>query len=895
MLIVCGEYIFSPNIYEFVFTFIRIIKCAKGDKHMQGVRFTHEYNVLDTVPSILYKWRTLSPNAIVILAEDKDPLTYLQLYSQIRYIVEYLNGIGLGRNNRVATVLPNGPDMAVAFLGISSGFSCAPLNPNLTFSEYEFFLTSMNACALVTQKGVNKAAIEVAEQHDIKSIYLEPIPARASGVFSLSGEKGSRTDIKGIARADDTALILHTSGTTSRPKMVPLSQLNICTSAKNINDTLRLTPDDRCLNVMPLFHIHGLIGALLSSLYAGASIICSSGFIITRFYKWLEKFQPTWYSAVPTMHQRILSRAQVNSDIIKNTRLRLIRSSSAALPSQLMNDLESTFKVPVIESYGMTEAAHQMASNPLPPMMRKAGTVGVPTGPEITILDDVGNELSQGVVGEIAIKGPNVMAGYENNDEANRRSFTYGWFRTGDEGYFDEDNYLVIKGRIKEIINRGGEKVSPREVDEVILEHPHVKQAVTFAIPHPILGEEIGSAIVLEDDKYVSEREIQDHISKRLAVYKIPRRVIFLDEIPKGPTGKIQRIGLSEILDISVTDLDQEIVKYIAPRTPMESLLEDIWSKNLVIQKISVKSNYFQLGGDSILAGQIISEICDKLQIDSIPLVIFLYAPTIEKMANILEEKEFELPPASLVAIQPEGEKTPIYCVHACEGEILFLSPLSQELGPDQPFYGLRAQGLDGKTPSYDSFEDMAKHYLREIQALNPEGPYIFAGAGVGGFVALEMANNIDSESNKVTKLILLDTIITRTRAVNSPKYLIKHFFYLLLRLELRVIIAGIRNRLAILYRQIAQNFIASARIFNEIFEASILYEPKPYNGDTIIFFSEERMDPNFSIEDRIQPWKEILTGQLDIHIVPGKHLSILKKPHVKILAEKIKKKLEKR
>jgi thioesterase domain-containing protein len=540
----------------------------------------------------------------------------------------------------------------------------------------------------------------------------------------------------------------------------------------------------------------------------------------------------------------------------------------------------------------MTEASHQMASNPLPPLSRKAGTVGIPAGPKIAILNDIGQELSKGEVGEIAIKGLNVMKGYEDNDEANQLAFTNSWFRTGDEGYFDNDNYLVIKDRIKEIINRGGEKVSPREVDEVLLNHPSVKQAVTFAVPHPILGEDIGVAIVLEENDGTNEREIQEYISKKLAVYKIPRYIKFVKELPKGPTGKLQRIGLSKRLGISSSFLDQDPVNYRAPRTQMEILLEQIWSKNLEINNVGVKNNFFQLGGDSILAAQIIAELCERLHRENIPLVIFLYAPTIEKMAKILEEDDFDLPTASLVAIQSEGEKTPIYCVHACEGEILFLSPLSQELGQDRPFYGLRAQGLDGNSSSLQSIDEMAEFYLREIRAVNPSGPYIFAGAGVGGLVALEMTSktisdlNIDSRAN-VEKLVLFDTVTSRI--VYTPKYLIQRFLYLLLHLEIRVIFDGIINIFSILYRNIAQNFLTSARIYNEIVKAGKNYRIKKIPCDTLLIVSEDSVNPDFSIDKRIQPWKELITGSLDVSILPGKHLEFLKKQNVAMLSEIMK------
>jgi len=309
----------------------------------------------------------------------------------------------------------------------------------------------------------------------------------------MAGKSGA----PGFSLPEDIALVLHTSGTTSRPKIVPLTAANICASARHIGATLRLAPADRCLNIMPLFHIHGLMAAVLASLAAGASVVCTPGFNALKFFAWLDEVEPTWYTAVPTMHQAILARAGRNPEIIARARLRFIRSSSSSLPPSVLTALEATFGCPVIEAYGMTEAAHQMASNPLPPAARKPGSVGIAAGPRISIMDENGNLLTTGSIGEVVIRGDNVTRGYANNAEANAAAFSEGWFRTGDQGVIDPEGYLTLTGRLKELINRGGEKISPREVDEALMDHPAVLQAVTFALPHPMLGEDVGAAVVL--------------------------------------------------------------------------------------------------------------------------------------------------------------------------------------------------------------------------------------------------------------------------------------------------------------------------------------------------------------------------------------------------------------
>ena len=488
---------------------------------------------------------------MAIGAPDREPLTYAGLRDHVKDTVAALNARGLGRNDRVAIVLPNGPEMATAFVAIACGATTAPLNPAYREEEFEFYLSDLNAKALVVEQGSDSPAVSAANKLGIP--LLEIVPGRAAGLFGFAGEAGTgtATDNGGVAQGDDVALVLHTSGTTSRPKIVPLTHRNLCASARNIRTTLALTAEDRCLNVMPLFHIHGLMAAILASLSTGASVVCTPGFNALKFFGWLDAAKPTWYTAVPTMHQAILARAPRSKEIVEAAKLRFIRSSSSSLPPQVMKALEETFGAPVIEAYAMTEASHQMTSNPLPPRPRKPGTVGTAAGPEVAIMDEQGQLLPAGSVGEIVIRGENVTLGYENNPTANAENFTNGWFRTGDQGVMDEDGYVSITGRLKEIINRGGEKISPREVDDVLMDHPAVQQVVTFAIPHPKLGEEVAAAVVLREGQQATEHDIREFASAHLADFKVPRKVLFLEEIPKGATGKLQRIGLAEKLGIA--------------------------------------------------------------------------------------------------------------------------------------------------------------------------------------------------------------------------------------------------------------------------------------------------------------------------------------------------------
>lgn len=500
----------------------------------------------------------ISPHAdgaLAIGAPGRDWLTYGGLRSLAHSIASSLHSAGVGRGDRIAIVLPNGPEMAAAFIAAAQTAVTAPLNPIYREDEFAFYFEDLKAKAVMLPEGYDGPALGAASKLGLSVLRVVVDDGAPAGHFQLRGERASDEAVRAAPDHGDCALILHTSGTTSRPKIVPLLQSNLAASALNVMASLNLTADDRCLNVMPLFHIHGLVAAVSASLAAGGSVWCSPGFDAIKFFGWMREAKPTWYTAVPTMHQAILSRSARNVETIARVPLRFLRSSSASLPGPVMETLARTFKAPVIESYGMTEAAHQMTSNPLPPGAQKPGAVGMAAGPLVRIAHQTENELVKGT-GEVVISGSNVTPGYDGNPEANEKSFFeakgYRWFRTGDQGEFDEDGYLTLIGRLKEIINRGGEKVSPLEVDGVLSAHPAVAQCVTFAVPHPKLGEEVAAAVVLTDGAQVSENDIRTFLGRRLAAFKVPRKVVFLDEIPKGATGKLQRIGLAEKLGLTM-------------------------------------------------------------------------------------------------------------------------------------------------------------------------------------------------------------------------------------------------------------------------------------------------------------------------------------------------------
>ena len=497
--------------------------------------------------------------APALCAPGRSALSFEALRQLVGSTLAQLNGWGIGRNDRVAIVLNNGAEMAACFAACACGVASAPLNPAYRADEFEFYLADLHAKALIVEQGSASAAVAVAEALGVQVIDLVAQPSQGAGSFTLQPRQPAAAlaplpahaaTLGGYAQPDDISMVLHTSGTTSRPKIVPLSQRNLCASARNIGATLQFTAADCGLNIMPLFHIHGLIAGVLAPLAAGSQVFCTPGFNALKFFGWMDEARPTWYTAVPTMHQAIVGRAGKNTAIIARHPLRFMRSSSSSMPPQVIRALEAVFKAPLIEAYGMTEATHQMTSNPLPPEPRKPGTVGRAAGPEVAIMGGSGTLLGAGGIGEIVIRGDNVTLGYENNPTANADGYLNGWFRTGDQGQMDDEGYISITGRLKEIINRGGEKISPREVDELLMDHPAVAQVVCFGMPHPKLGEEVAAVVVLREGQAATERELQAFVATRAADYKVPKKILFMDEIPKGATGKLQRIGLAQKLGL---------------------------------------------------------------------------------------------------------------------------------------------------------------------------------------------------------------------------------------------------------------------------------------------------------------------------------------------------------
>ncbi|GKT44930.1 putative PH domain-containing protein [Colletotrichum spaethianum] len=472
----------------------------------------------------------------IIVPSKPNPLTvtYGDLVKETSAFQQKLAAIGITRGSPVSIATVNSYEFIVSFLAASwqRGIA-APLNPAYKQDEFEFYIEDVKSAIVLVPKGAYAAgapAVKAAKKFNAavaETYWDESKKEVVLDVKDLGQLKGKGPEKALKAEADDVALVLHTSGTTSRPKV----------------NTYQLTNKDRTMLVMPLFHVHGLLCGLLAPLACGGSMVVPSKFSATEFWEDFIAHKANWYTAVPTIHQILLKNPTPNP--LPN--IRFIRSCSSPLSPTVFHQLEETYKAPVLEAYAMTEAAHQMTSNPLPPAKRKPGTVGLGQGVDVRILDEAGNELAQGQEGEICIRGENVTKGYLNNESANASSFTKGgFFRTGDQGKKDEDGYIIITGRIKELINKGGEKISPIELDNVLTRHPAVSEAVSFAIPDDLYGQDIGVAVVLKPGQQLKGDDLKKWVLEKLAKFKVPKKIYFTETMPKTATGKIQRRIVAE-------------------------------------------------------------------------------------------------------------------------------------------------------------------------------------------------------------------------------------------------------------------------------------------------------------------------------------------------------------
>ena len=615
--------------------------------------------IFASLPELLAHYAQATPAQEAILAPGLTPISYAALWVWVEGAVRNLRSHGLSSRDRVGVVLPNGPDAAATMLAVAAGAVCVPLNPGFTANECIDYFQALRLRALVMRVDTDWPSRRAA--HALAIPVLDMLPHAAGGLGDLSAAraaaKSCRREELQFNRGD--AFILLTSGTTARPKLVPLTHASVCLSAYNAGAVLALAADDRLLQVLALFHAHGLISGLLAALAAGSSVVCTSGFDAAAFFDWLGAFRPTWYTAVPAVHRAVLAAARSRRGRQRYS-LRLVRSASASLPRDVLEGIESFFGVPLLETYGMTEAASQIAANPL--TQRKPGSVGRPAGPEIAILDAEDRPLPAGEQGAIALRGPTLARGYDNDVLATKQAFRRGWFRTGDLGYLDEDGFLFIVGRSTDVINRGGQKVSPAEVEAVLLRYPGVEEAAVFSVPHRGLGEDVAAAVVLSPHSNVSPQKLRNFARQHLATFKVPRQFRLVAEIPKTASGKVNRANLAAVLLPARTRQQgpgqgEGRAPPANPGMPTAKALARAWAKLLDLEHVDVEEDVFALGADSLSAAQMLARLRTRFGVDLSYQDIF-DAPTPAALAARLGAA----PPASPVPLlapspTPTGQK----------------------------------------------------------------------------------------------------------------------------------------------------------------------------------------------------------------------------------------------
>ena len=712
-----------------------------------------------SIPALLEGNAALFGDRPALLGPGLPPTSHRQLWEQAQATVRRLRALGIGRGDRVAIVLPQGPEPAAAFLAVACGATAAPLNPAYLQSDFAFYLRDLQAKALIVPLEGHPAAEAAAAALGVPVLGLVPL-AEGAGRFDLAGQAVGPARDDGLAGAEEVGLVMHTSGTTARPKIVPLTHANLCAAAVGAGGLFALSPSDICLNVMPMFHGHGLVSCLLAALARGGATVCLRAFSAADFLADLEIWRPTWYSAVPTLHQAILAELEGLPWPVK-TGLRGIRSGSAALPPPVLAGLEKAFGVPVIEFYGLTEALH-LTSNPLPPRARKPGSGGLSTGSEVAILDEAGGVLGPGRTGEVAVasRGANLAAGYENDPEATAAAHTPGWFRTGDQGYLDEEGYLFITGRFKEQINRGGEKVSPSEIDAVLLSHPGVSQAAAFAVPHPMLGEDVAAVVVLKAGAAAGEPELRGFALDRLPPFKVPTRIIQAADIPRGPTGKVRRAGLADRF------AGELAVCHAEPQTDSQRALARIWREALRRDRIGIHDNFFDLGGYSLLAVQVCARVRERMGRE-LPVRAFVRMPTVAALAAWLDapdgpgESGQGESGGHWVTLQQGDPRKPLLVIlpggAGTERELLVFAQLIRGLPRNQPVVGVNRGSFDPGGRRLPSVETIAGLLLPGVLERARGRPFVLLGECVAGSLAFEMARQAKASGHPVARLILLD------------------------------------------------------------------------------------------------------------------------------------------
>jgi len=863
--------------------------------------------VIETIDKLIRRQATRG-ESVALTSPGRKPLNFRQLDELTSKVAAQLRGLGASRSHRLAMAIPVGPEAITCQLSVMRQAVSIPLNPASREAEFENDLARTKAdCLLVDAAGV-PAALKAARNLGIPVIKVRPEPDGPAGTFTL--ERGAELGPPTVwteQQPDDVALIMQTSGTTGSPKRVPLTHANLTFSAGHSVASTRFSPNDRLLAAIPVHHIAGVTHVLIT-LISGSGLCCLPGVHAARFLDWMDEYRPTWIFVPPAVLRELVEHARRRRDVIERCSLRLVRSGASALPPQLLAEAEEAFQAPVIDVYGMTETAPRIACSPIPPGRRKPGSVGLPDGPEVMVMTSSGEPAAYGETGEILVRGPNVMRGYEDDPEANRKAFLNGWFRTGDLGWRDAEGYLFISGRIREQINRGGQKVSPAEVEAALARHAGVLEAVVFPMPHEKLGEQVAAAVVLRPGAETSERELRLFVTSTLADYKVPARIVFLPEIPKTDGGKIQRLELARMLGPRlIPGSAPAAAGFVAPANPVEMKLARIWREVLAVDRIGIHDDFFGLGGDSFSAALLLTEVQAEFALagGDLERIDFLDTPTIASMAQAIERsatgcERSPVQPERLpvIALQPYGSGPPFFFVPWDDEDPFYLMPLARHLGTEQPFYVLRDPTPVGLRGVY-SLEDVAGKFANAMRRIQPNGPYLLGGHCVGGIVAFEAARQLRAACEDVALLAIVDAPVPHyPNPVRHWRLYLSGFrFHFTALVRHRIPRAELaddwksfsahmtRLLLGPWERFRARRTKASplraelnVRVANR--RAARLYRPAAYPGRIVTLDAKDHPQTGSPLDRRLG-WSELSAQGIQRKLLNGTHYTIFKEPHV--------------
>jgi len=866
-----------------------------------------------------------TPDAPALLAPGNQPVSFRNLTTRIARVAEALRQAGVRPGDVVAVAMPDGILLVTTLLGTLEAAAAAPLDWKLTEAEFRSRLTLLPACALLVRSTADGHAASVARTLGIPVFELDFAPdgeviPRSETPLEVSRNRNGTEE---SCAPETCALVLQTSGTSGEAKLVPFTHTNLQAICTGMQRGLGFHAGDRYLSIMPLHHILGFSSAL-GQLMLGGSVVCT-GFDAQRFPAWIEELSPTWYSAGPALHQAILEIAKQDPGPFRRSPLRFVRCGSGAASPALLDDLERVLQVDVINGYGLTEVG--TATNTPPQLPRKPNSVGRTIGSEIAIMDASGTLLPPNSEGEVVLRGDAVMDGYLNDAEANRRVFRDGWFRTGDLGRMDHDGDLFITGRIKEIINRGGETIGPLEIDHALAEHPAIARAACFGVPHPTLGEDIVAAVVLRPGSRATASQIRSFLAERLSRSKVPGRIWFTDFIPVSATDKPLRDSLGKQFQTSVRAAESQ--ESPAPQDESSASLRhrigEIWMRVLNSDLPGPEDNFFAMGGDSLSAARLLTLLEAEFQLDAtLEPAKFFDSPTFFQLVSAIaarlqpengsssEPTEIRFENVSAVCLQPSGVGPPLFFFPGEGAEPWYLRHLSHCLGDQQPFFALRHHIADAA-----EFPDIARRFVTLISRIQPHGPIVLAGHCYGGILAYEVAQRIISMSRPEVAVVLVDVATPGYPRVRASSYL-KH-----LPGTLRALLRGEGQKLA---AELAEHFrfIRALRRKNSRAKQELsvavaanpvpgytrleprnpalspgtvvlrTYVPRPFPGVLANILAGDQQVSERVLEDSRKGWREFARGPLQECSVPGQHISIFDAENAPLLADFVRSAVQK-